>query len=356
MTCHPWYGVWNVDDVGPGAGESSSRWRWVRLAGAAAVLGILVWRLGSGPFVTGVESISLDTVAATVLIALVTTVCSAWRWCTIARGLNVGIPLRRAVPAYYRSQFLNAFLPGGVLGDVHRGVRYGRVTDDVGGGLRAVAWERSAGQVVQGTITAVALIAYSSPVPTRVPEVMLAVLAVALGCLAVVGRLLPRGPSVPARVLRTLHADLRDGLLPRRAWPIVVLTSTVVFGGHIAILVIATRAVGVTTPLHTVVPLAMVVLLAASVPLNIAGWGLREGAAAWAFAAAGLGAGQGIAAATAFGVLTLAATLPGVVVLAGSALRHHSAGGPAADRERPDTGPENETAPVGVRREEVMRG
>jgi hypothetical protein len=38
--------------------------------------------------------------------------------------------------------------------------------------------------------------------------------------------------------------------------------------------------------------------------------------AAWAFAAAGLGAGQGIAAATAFGVMGLVATLPGAVVLA----------------------------------------
>jgi hypothetical protein len=37
--------------------------------------------------------------------------------------------------------------------------------------------------------------------------------------------------------------------------------------------------------------------------------------AAWAFAAAGLGAGQGAAVATAFGVMTLVGTLPGAVVL-----------------------------------------
>ena len=63
-------------------------------------------------------------------------------------------------------------------------------------------------------------------------------------------------------------------------------------------------------------PLATLVLLAMVVPLNVAGWGPREGMAAWAFAAAGLGAEQGVAAATAFGVLGLVATLPGGVVLA----------------------------------------
>ena len=59
------------------------------------------------------------------------------------------LPLPAAVAAYYRSQFLNTTLPGGVLGDVHRGVRHGRDAGDAGAALRAVAWERAAGQVVQ---------------------------------------------------------------------------------------------------------------------------------------------------------------------------------------------------------------
>ena len=53
-----------------------------------------------------------------------------------------------------------------------------------------------------------------------------------------------------------------------------------------------------------------------TVPLNVGGWGPREGVAAWAFAAAGLGAASGVAAAAAYGVLGLVATLPGGVVLA----------------------------------------
>ncbi len=48
---------------------------------------------------------------------------------------------------------------------------------------------------------------------------------------------------------------------------------------------------------------------------SIAGWGPREGATAWVFAAAGLGAAQGAATAVVYGVMVLAASLPGAVVL-----------------------------------------
>ena len=65
----------------------------------------------------------------------------------------------------------------------------------------------------------------------------------------------------------------------------------------------------------------MLVLLAMVIPLNIGGWGPREGMAAWAFAAAGLGAHQGVMTATAYGVMGIVATMPGGLVLAVDRLR-----------------------------------
>ena len=54
---------------------------------------------------------------------MLTTLCCAWRWRIVARGLGVDLPLGTAVAAYYRSLFLNVTLPGGVVGDVHRGMQ-----------------------------------------------------------------------------------------------------------------------------------------------------------------------------------------------------------------------------------------
>ena len=61
-------------------------------------------------------------------------------------------------------------------------------------------------------------------------------------------------------------------------------------------------------------PLALLVMLAMVLP-SVGGWGPREGAAAWAFGAAGLGAEQGVATAVVYGVMVLVASLPGAAVL-----------------------------------------
>jgi hypothetical protein len=117
-----------------------------------------------------------------------------------------------------------------------------------------------------------------------------------------------------ARAWPTLRADLA-GLAEQRVWPGVVAASVVALTGLVATYAVAARAVGVTAPVSTLLPLALLVLLGAALPANLAGWGPREGMAAWAFGAAGLGAAQGVAAAVAFGVMVLVAALPGVMVL-----------------------------------------
>ena len=65
----------------------------------------------------------------------------------------------------------------------------------------------------------------------------------------------------------------------------------------------------------SLLPLGALVLAGSSVPTSVAGWGPREGVAAWAFAATGLGAATGLTVAVTYGVLSLAATLPGILPL-----------------------------------------
>ena len=94
-----------------------------------------------------------------------------------------------------------------------------------------------------------------------------------------------------------------------------MLASLAVVAGHAATFVIAAEAVGVGLPVLELLPIALLVLLLSGVPLNVAGWGPREGAAAWAFGAAGLGATQGLSVAVAYGAIVFVATLPGAVLL-----------------------------------------
>jgi glycosyltransferase 2 family protein len=306
-----------------GRRPSRTVWAVARPLAGAAILAIIVSRLGTGPFLHGLRAVSGWPLAAAAGITVVTTVCSAWRWSLVARGLGVAVPLRTATAAYYRSQFLNTVLPGGVLGDVDRAVRHGRDAGDVGRGLRAVAWERSAGQIVQLALALSVLLLIPSPVPLSVSLVVAAAVLAAFGGVLLIRGLRPTGTSSWARSLRAAGTDIQVGLLARRAWPGVALASVVVVAGHLATLFLAARTAGATLPTLEFLPLAMMMLVAMAVPANIGGWGPREGMAAWAFGAAGLGAEQGVATATVYGVLALAATLPGVPLIAAAWLRHH---------------------------------
>jgi uncharacterized membrane protein YbhN (UPF0104 family) len=270
--------------------------RLARPAAAAATLAVVVWRLGAGPFLDGVGAVDGRALLAAALIGALTTTCCAWRWTIVARGLGIRLSLPPAVAAYYRSIFLNLTLPGGVAGDVHRGVAHGRDVRDVGRALRVVVWERAAGQAVQAVLTVALLLVLPSPVRSSMPFVALAVVAAALG-LALVGR------------VRAHFALLR-----RKAVWAVVLASAAVVAGHAVTFLVAARTAGVTAPASRLLPLALLAMLAMVLP-SVAGWGPREGATAWVFAAAGLGADRGAATAVVYGVMALAASLPGALVL-----------------------------------------
>jgi uncharacterized membrane protein YbhN (UPF0104 family) len=289
--------------------------QWLGILAPLLLLGGLAWRLGTGPLITGLGAVNVTLVVVAVPLAGLTTVCCAWRWSVVAHRLGVGLPLGTAVAAYYRSLFLNLTVPGGVVGDVHRGLTHGREVADMGRAMRAVGSERVAGQCVQALITLPVLLILPSPVRPVMPWVTGALVG-AVALLALICRLAGGGPdSTRARGRRAVSGELRRALLARDAWPQITLASTLVVAGHTVTFVLAARAAGSTAPLTRLLPIALLTLAAMVLP-SAGGWGPREGVAAWAFAAAGLGLDQGLTTAVIYGVLGLIAALPGALVLA----------------------------------------
>jgi uncharacterized membrane protein YbhN (UPF0104 family) len=324
-----------------GAGPAVRRFgpALLRLAAGGIVLWFLWRQVGAEPFMDGLRAVTWPAVAGAVTLTALTTVWSAWRWRVVARALGAGIGLPAATSAYYRSLFLNSVLIGGVLGDVHRAVTHGRRSGDVVRGLRAVAWERLSGQVIQAVATVLVLLIVASPIRPALPYVLGGV-AGAAGCAALVMRgAARRGRSRLARTARAVSDDLRCGLLAREVWPRVALASVLVVAGHTATFVIAARVAGVNAPLGELVALLLVVQTAAVIPLGIGGWGLREGAAAWAFSAAGLGAATGVTVTILYAVLMLAAVSPGAGLLLGDTVRRRRGPGTSGRPGRRDLAP-----------------
>jgi uncharacterized membrane protein YbhN (UPF0104 family) len=287
-------------------------WSRLRATGGLVVLAALLWRFGSGPFVDAWHVTTWSALVAAGALTGLATATSAWRWRVVAGRLGVPLGARAALAAYYRSQLLNATLPGGVLGDAHRAVRHGRAVGDLGAGLRATVWERISGQVLQGLLLVTVLLVVPSPLRGLAPSALVVAALIVLLVWAVRRTSLLGG--VAARDLRTL-------VVPGTVAP-VALASVCSTGAHVAVFLVAAHAVGVEASWTTLLPLALLVLTASALPLSVAGWGPREGVTAWAFSVAGLGAGQGLTVSVVYGVLATAATLPGVVVLLADAVGH----------------------------------
>jgi glycosyltransferase 2 family protein len=282
-------------------------WGWLKLALGILIVGALVWKLGANGFVDGMRVLDVRDLLAALGIGIATTVLCAWRWCLVARRLGLNLPLGKAVKDYYRALFLNSVLPAGVLGDVQRAVSHGREEGDVGAGVRAVVLERMAGQAVVIVAGAAVLLAG----PARDFGLVLVACVVGLVVAYFAAR---RWIGLGSRWRRTID-DVRNGLFARDVWPSVALLSAAALAGHCTLFIVAMRAAGATQPVEQLLPIVLVALLAMGLPVNIGGWGPREGVTALMFAAAGLGAAQGLTAAVAYGLLGLVASLPGALTL-----------------------------------------
>jgi uncharacterized membrane protein YbhN (UPF0104 family) len=297
----------------------ASRWFRVtiRVVAGVGVLIALVAHVGTGPFLHGLLSIDVRAIGAALVLSAAATAAAAWRWRVIAGRLGVSLRWPTAVGMYYESQFLNTMLPGGVIGDVRRALTRGRSAGTVAQATRAVVIERTMGQLVQIAL-AVIVLAYFG---LEFEGYLLSALGIGLALL-VVAALVASATSIRVRVaVKREFDELSAGVGSPGAFVQVVVASIVVVVCHVVTFGIAAEAVGASVPPLRLAAIALVVLLASSIPLNIGGWGLREGIAGWTFAVAGFGASAGVAASTLFGVLAIIAVAPGLILTVASAVR-----------------------------------
>ena len=261
-------------------------------------------------------------------------VLSAWRWRLTAGRLGVPLSLACAVREYYLATFLNQVLPGGILGDATRAWRHAREAGSTAA-WAAVLIERLSGQLALALVAAAGVVA--SPalralpgrlaahtnLPTESGWVLAgALIALAGGAVLAVKRQRP----LAVRSLAALH----HALLARAVLARQLGASLLVVANYVAVFLCCLRMIGVDTPFSAAAPLVPLVLLAMAIPLSLAGWGLREGAAALVWLAAGLDPVHGVAASVAYGVVVLLSSLPGVLILLHARVRPPSCAPPSA--------------------------
>jgi len=240
----------------------------------------------------------------------------AWRWRFTAFRLGLQMSYRHALREYYLGVFLNQLLPGGILGDVSRAWRHARLTARTRRTVHAVVLERVA---VQSVMLVIALASLAA-IPVLRPAMLAhwgwaaaaAVLAIGLATWLLRAAL----PAI-RKAIQEFRGDARRAFLPLPVLLMQLLTAILVTAANLAAYTAAARALGADIPLATLLPLIAPVLLVMMLPISVAGWGVREGAAALLWTASGLAVVEGVAIAVAFGLLFLLAALPGAFGLIG---------------------------------------
>lgn len=326
--------------------------RWLspglRLAATLTLLGLLAWQLDTRELLDRLGALSPGWVTLAILIGVPQVVLSAWRWRMTAHQVGISLPWPTAIREYYLATFLNQVLPGGVVGDAARAWRHGNAgqtsnaasKSQSGPAIRAVIIERASGQVA---LLGVAILAIALSPALRGGIRQLWHAHAGAGWVGIIGLSLTAAlvllaafwltRSRAGAALKRFWQDLHRALLTVKVWPAQLASSLLVVATYIAVFLCAARALGLERPVGELLPLIPPLLMAMAIPLTIAGWGLREGAAAVIWPLAGLPAQEGVMLSVTYGLLILAASLPGLAVL----LMDHrwarrNAGRRAADR------------------------
>ncbi|HWI13389.1 MAG TPA: lysylphosphatidylglycerol synthase transmembrane domain-containing protein [Burkholderiales bacterium] len=289
----------------------------LRLLVTAALVAFLVGKVDIGDVLTRLRRVDLRYAGAAAALLLLQLVLSGARWQLVARLLAVPLALQPAIRLALIGQFFSQALPSAIGGDAVRAWLVSRGNIGFGRALVTVVCDRAIGLVMLLAIACVTLPLFFERVTAAAPRHALAVLYAALwsGFLL----LLWAGPRLLQPFMRfkvtaglyMIVEGLRTLVRPRGHAATVLVLALVIQSAVIAGVYWLAQALGVAVRLGDCFAIVPPVMLAAMVPLSIAGWGVREGAMVAGFGLLGVPAADALAVSLLFGITQLALALPG---------------------------------------------
>jgi glycosyltransferase 2 family protein len=311
--------------------------KWLPPVLKFAVSGLLIWLLLTKVDVDAaldrLLEVAPEMVLLSALVFLVQILICVFRWRAVLTAIGVPLPFLTAFRLYFIGIFFNQTLPSSVGGDAVRMYMTYRAGLTMGAAVNSVMLERVATVVGLVILVAVTLPVFVTRVDEQTGTWMVPAVAL-LGVATVAGlaflMILERLPDSLrkwriVRGIANLGADARRlFLVPMNAgktlgWAVV---------GHANVaLGVFVLALGLDLDVTWVDCMALVppVILVTTLPISIAGWGVREGAMVVAFGFIGVADHSALVLSLLMGLVVIAISLPGGVVWLLSADRRRAA-------------------------------
>jgi hypothetical protein len=306
--------------------------KWIAIAVKLCISGLLAWLVFKHVDFTaaggllGSERGAVALLLAVVVLAGQTVIAGARTTC-VMRLLGARCSIARGIAVWMVGLIVSQSLITFIAGDAARVWQLARLEYSPRVASSAVVLERALGFVVILVMVLLCeplLLARAAPGPVRTGLVILAIVC-AGGILAFVasgflGRL---QPLLPARVrdhrLVSIALDVASATRHlTKSWKLgaaVVGLSVLMQLCNVFALFVLARAVGVSLDFMATAAVALPALLIASMPIAIAGWGVREGAMIVGYGLFGVAPPAALAVSIAFGLAMLAVSLPGALFI-----------------------------------------
>jgi uncharacterized protein (TIRG00374 family) len=303
-----------------GAEGNPAMWRvLIKAAISIALMWLLLSRQKSAAILGQLGGINLGALLAAIVLSAALVVALSLRWSAILGTLSSPRGLSTTLPMVFTGLFFSQVLPSSIGGDVARMwlARNGGIRLSVA--VSSVMVDRLSGLLPLLVLATAALPALFEVDPGRSVTGGTMLVLVAAYCGFAVALMLDQAPTALDRFklvrgFRRIAVDARATLLrPRVAAKVLGYSFLNQFGNVLVVFILAQGLrLNVSAPACLfVVPLANLVQ---TVPISIAGWGVREGFFVAGFGLFGVAASDALALSVAFGVIGIAISLPGGVL------------------------------------------
>ena len=293
----------------------------VRGALSLLLIGGLVYHIGSSAIIGQIQAMRWQIFALVVAILASHVLLVTPRWATILRGLGYPLSSFALVGSVYLGFLFNQVLPTAVGGDVLRAWRAQQIGVPWGVAIHSVLFDRASGLIVV-LLGAFVLLPFADPNAVRsgLPWTIGSLAAGGLIAVAVIGTL--GRMTVPLPMLGSVQRLCAEFLrsfadLSRRPWLLLLVGLLAAIGQLIPVAAIALLAkdLHIHVALIDIAVICFGAMLAAAIPISLAGWGLREGALVYLFGLYGVPAETALALSISFGACLVFASAPGILPL-----------------------------------------
>lgn len=288
----------------------------IKAAVSAGLIAYLLSQVSASEAWAGTKGLSASTVVLALALLTFYIALGGVRWLLVLRALGGAIRTRDALGISFAAMFFNQFLPATVAADAARAWVSSRHGLALRTAVSSVFLERFLQLFALSVISAAGASAWSDG---RLPAAMTAALwlvallgmAAAVFLVAFNALAVGKSPALLQRTAGQLSADA--GILLMQPKVLFESFLTVLIGQAMLALAIFVLAQRFDSPLGFVDYMALTpaIILVSSLPISVAGWGVREYTMVTVLGYGGLSSGNALALSVLVGVLSALASLPG---------------------------------------------